>query len=521
MTVAEFVRPPGLPRDALRRRIRALHGAHWQAAGPRTVRFYDTFDWRLHQAGWCLAVQTEGDGDADIRLCTLDGSDALAASVPLPFTGPTDLPHGALRTTLADAVGIRALIAQAELEGDVQSLVIRNEDAKIVARLYLEPWRVRGPAGLRRLPDRLRVVALRGFEAEIDAIAHGLTERAGVHPATDSLLDAALARLDRRPCDYSSRFDLALDGEGDALGALRAILGYLLDAVLANEAGVRRDLDSEFLHDFRVAIRRARALLTQVKGVCPAAAGERLLAELVWLFGVTAAQRDLDVHLLEFDDHRRGLAADLDAAVEPLRSLLHERRRAARNELLAALDSARYRALIELWRRVADGTAGQPLGPRAHEPVRALASARIWKAYRRVLREGAAITDDSPPAALHTLRKSAKKLRYLLEFFRSLYPADAMQRAIGRLKRLQDNLGTLQDQSVQIRSLEQFAEALAATTPVPTTTLMAIGALIQERHRAGETARAEFARRFARFARTKVRHAFAALFRPARTSGEP
>ena len=44
-----------------------------------------------------------------------------------------------------------------------------------------------------------------------------------------------------------------------------------LQTLRINEDGVRKDLDSEFLHDFRVAVRRTRSALSQIKGVFPAA----------------------------------------------------------------------------------------------------------------------------------------------------------------------------------------------------------------------------------------------------------
>ena len=68
--------------------------------------------------------------------------------------------------------------------------------------------------------------------------------------------------------------------------------------------------------------------------------------------------------------------------------------------------------------------------------------------YRRVLKERRAIADDSPAEDLHELRKSCMKLRYLLEFFRSLYPRKQERALILKLKVLLDNLGNLQDLEV-------------------------------------------------------------------------
>ena len=62
---------------------------------------------------------------------------------------------------------------------------------------------------------------------------------------------------------------------------------------------------------------------------------------------------------------------------------------------------------------------------------------------------GAAIDDASPPEALHDLRKKGKELRYLLEFFAGLYPAEVVKPMVKTLKALQDTLGRFQDREVQ------------------------------------------------------------------------
>jgi len=48
------------------------------------------------------------------------------------------------------------------------------------------------------------------------------------------------------------------------------IYSHLLKAIKANEQGTIADTDSEFLHDFRVAVRRTRAGLSQIKGILAA-----------------------------------------------------------------------------------------------------------------------------------------------------------------------------------------------------------------------------------------------------------
>ena len=106
--------------------------------------------------------------------------------------------------------------------------------------------------------------------------------------------------------------------------------------------------------------------------------------------------------------------------------------------------------------RAPTGEAG-----RADAPIEAVAAERIRKVYRRMVRDGRAIDDDSPDEALHELRKRGKELRYLLELFGGLFPSDVVKPMVSALKDLQDVLGRFQDRSVQVEMLRGTADELA------------------------------------------------------------
>jgi CHAD domain-containing protein len=112
--------------------------------------------------------------------------------------------------------------------------------------------------------------------------------------------------------------------------------------------------------------------------------------------------------------------------------------------------------------------------------------------------------------ALHDLRKRAKELRYLLECFQTLYPETERGAFIRELKALQDNLGEFQDCQVQAATLRDMADDLIAKG-APAATLMAMGGLAAEQEAREAEARAEFSRRFQRFASQENRKRMAAL----------
>ena len=123
----------------------------------------------------------------------------------------------------------------------------------------------------------------------------------GVAHASQSVFIAALTALGRHPADYTSGVDAEITATMPAPVAVARLLLRLLDTMEQNVDGVLRDIDTEFLHDLRVAVRRTRSAIKLLGRVLPADLAEHFKAEFKWLGDVTTPVRDLDVHLLGFD----------------------------------------------------------------------------------------------------------------------------------------------------------------------------------------------------------------------------
>ena len=165
--------------------------------------------------------------------------------------------------------------------------------------------------------------------------------------------------------------------------------------------------------------------------------------------------------------------------------------------LVAGLASPRYHRLIEDWHTFLESDAPGPAdSPNAGQPILTLATERVGETFERVLKKGDKIGPTSPVSALHKLRIACKKLRYLLEFFRSLYASDDLESLIRALKRLQDSLGDINDFQVQQKSLTRSAHEMVTAGIATTDSLLTMGRLLQhlEKRRARE--RARFERRF-------------------------
>src|SRR6202000_2894488 len=115
---------------------------------------------------------------------------------------------------------------------------------------------------------------------------------------------------------------------------------------------------TECLHDLRGSVRGSRSAL-KLFGRASGLAEERLRffgTEFKWVGDLTTPTRDLDVHLLDFEETARGLAAAKPDHLEPFRVYLEQRRRKEFRVLARGLRSARFTGLIGQWR----GLVGRP-----------------------------------------------------------------------------------------------------------------------------------------------------------------
>jgi CHAD domain-containing protein len=229
-------------------------------------------------------------------------------------------------------------------------------------------------------------------------------------------------------------------------------------------------------------------------------------AEFKHLQQITGPTRDLDVHLLDLDAERGG-------ELEPLRRLLARDRAAAQQKMVRALAGRRTRRVLDEWAALLAGLSQRPADdrPDAARRIGRVAGKRIRRVYGQMVEMGSAIGDDSPAEALHDLRKKGKELRYLLEFFGSLFDPGEVKPMVKTLKGLQDVLGRFQDFEVQAHTLRDLGERLAPEREPAA--LMAMGALVARLEVDQAAARAGFAEVFGPFAAKARRTAVEATFR--------
>ena len=301
--------------------------------------------------------------------------------------------------------------------------------------------------------------------------------------------------------------------DGAALAA-RVVVRFHLRAFARQEQPARAG-DVEGVHELRVATRRLRAALRFFAPVLPAKFVENMRHEVKWLASAIGAVRDLDVLGQLVTARAPRLDPDVRSALGPLAVYIHDRRAAAHDALVAALDSARCRRLLD---RLSSFTESMP-PRRTQETLGAVAPSLLRPLLRAVLSTGRSIGDDTKPEALHRLRVRGKRLRYALETLRGL-GGKHVGKMLRRLTVLQDVIGEHRDAFTAMSRLRAYAE----TAEVPPATILAVGALIEGFSRRAVKLRRRFPETWRRLDRSRLRAGLQAELgrpRPRRRSTAP
>lgn len=482
-------------------------GYRVRAEAPTSARWIclDTADWRLHKAGMTLRDARRGG-----RSGTLILSDGASRSIMAPSASPRwpakkdAIPCSPLRDRVAPAIGVRALLPLAEV--DVRSLTLRLVDGeeKTRVRVHVDQQRLTGDRCVP-LPLRVRVSPLRGYERDGQRCEGLLTDAMGRLDDGSDAVAAVFEAAGHTPGQLSVP-RLELNPIAPAVESLADVLRYWLDVVDAVRPGALADIDIEYLHDMRAAIRAARSLVRLGSDLIPEPRATRLIDDLTWLGRLTAPLRDLDVYMLEIAGEGHTDITGL-GGLESAYRLLTAKRRRALITLRAGLKSSRGLSISAALR---DSVSQLAVVPATAPATRETAGTLAHTAYRRIVKQARAITSQTDTDELHRLRRRCKQMRYLLDSFSSVYAPEPRRTVLTALKRLQDCLGEIQDVDVQHRHTIDLISALSRSE-APPETLLALGALHDRNMQRAVAARRLMDRRLMRFCGARTRRHVLAL----------
>lgn len=443
--------------------------------------YFDTADGRLAAAQAALRVRREGDHWIQTAKAIAQGPLVrLEDNVDL---GPADgdaVPEPDWRRHLGTPVGERLtalLDADARLQPtygtDIQRIAKRVRHADCEVELALDQGRIvaLGEDGQPREMPVLELEAelLAGPLAGMAALAAEWVARHGLWIDTRSKAErgerlmrgepgwpVARAQAMVRPADKTAR-----DGRHLQALAIHNGLAHLLPNLQALAAGAGT---AEHVHQARVALRRLRVVLREFAPLATPAWD----ADGAWQATLTQAFRRLG----EVRD--RQVLADLPAG---LQQALAENGLAqpatpaeaddpAHAQLVAAArDGQLQQTLVALLAHAAQAPDdGEALRPKAS---REALQARVLGLHQR-LAKAATRWAELGPDARHSVRKRAKRLRYLLELAAPTLAKsqERVQHYLKRLARVQEALGSYNDALLAQAQAEKRCADAAAASPV-------------------------------------------------------
>ncbi|MEC7816274.1 MAG: CHAD domain-containing protein [Pseudomonadota bacterium] len=234
------------------------------------------------------------------------------------------------------------------------------------------------------------------------------------------------------------------DGKPGANADIASALSQQMSRLQQLERGVMLGLDPEFLHQYRIALRRSRSIAESVAEVTGTPSLRPFLAQFKRHARATSLLRDLHV----FQDDIPQLCGDNHELARALSAWAELRSGKAQKQLVKRLTSKRYQDTLSHWDRHWHSKAFR-------ERVRDLKSKdirkRIERQCRRFNRNTAELLHTSPDDDIHELRKQLKRLRYLMEL-----DARTWKDSLKTMKQRQDLYGRFQDLCTQIDLMDSF-----------------------------------------------------------------
>jgi inorganic triphosphatase YgiF len=426
--------------------------------------YYDTPDAALKQRGLTLRVRDQGghflqtvkEGDlaSGDLLSRGEWEDAVAESRPDPDAvhSGARLPEGAaadLRPFFVTEV-TRTIFAVEPLPGTKIEAAVDEGEIRAITKDRAEPiseveLELKGgdAAALYDLAAQLLEVA--PFRVETRSKSERGYQLAGY-------TDAAPPAVHAEP--------VILDPDMMVEAALQKIGRSCLAQLLRNEPAVL-SAQPEGVHQMRVAVRRLRSAISSLKKFLPQEDAQWVTEELRWLGGTLGPARNLDVFAAELVPAARTGLPD-EPGWDDLGAALCRLRAAEYDQIREAILSQRYTAsMLRLlrWFEAAawHGHSASDEPDAMTFPIGEIAPDVLDRRQRKVRQRGKGF-GSLAPRERHKLRIAVKKLRYTIELFGGLFDRNGLERFVGRLKRLQGDLGYAND----VRVAHEFVTELFA-----------------------------------------------------------
>lgn len=267
-----------------------------------------------------------------------------------------------------------------------------------------------------------------------------------------------------RPLSIFKLGQLKLKRSANASSAFKEIIWGCIDHLQKNQDMVLYGTPKmpDDLHQMRVALRRLRSAFSLFRKILGGENSDVLMSELSWLNEALGEALDLDVFVTQttptiikqFKNHT-GLLK-LEQKAQLAKDEAHIR-------VQETLLSQRYQVfllMLAAWLENEGWCRNVHIHNSKEVKIFDMANAMLNKRYKQLWQRGKGITLTHAEGR-HATRISAKKLRYVAEFFATLYSSKKSTAFIWNLSQLQDCLGVLNDITVT----EKLVQKLKSTRP--------------------------------------------------------
>jgi CHAD domain-containing protein len=469
-------------------------------------KIYDTFDWRLFKNNLILLRNNNF-----FEILLISDNTLLEKFHHIPNQHIKfwwDFPKESTKNRFRAILDVRALTEIVCFNSIIKQYSVLNSDGKTVVRFEYKSFHM--PKQKKKI-NFVNLIPLKGYFKEAKSLEISLIKSGCGYYIGNPIL-ALIKTKDIQPGEYSSQINISLDARMSLHQASVAIFKRLLHIMKANVEGIKADIDSEFLHDFRVAVRKTRSALTLIKDVFSISETDRFRRDFAYVGKKTNKLRDIDVYLIKKNNYEKMLPDKLKLDLTSFFQELEEERRLEHRNLVRFLNSTKFKQILKKWEYFLLEKNDSEKGASSNKFVFASVKKIILERYHRIISIGREITDETPDRVLHQLRIEGKKLRYLLEFFSSLFPSNEMVVLVKQMKRLQDNLGDFNDLAVQQEFLKEYLSKLKNNDQNALKIAAAFGGLIVAFNIKQEKIRDSFKVIFKEFSNKKNKQVYVTLF---------
>jgi inorganic triphosphatase YgiF len=424
--------------------------------------YYDTADFAFRRHGAAVRLRRESGRWA--QTIKLDSGGAAGLHDRAEFETP--MPAQMLDFAALVEAGLGEIISDSSVRSAIEvvfTTVFRRRRTIVETgpgnRIELAVDRGEIVAGARRLPIcEIELELKSGETSSLFRIARELAEEIPLRLDSESKAERGYRLASGHAEAPVKAAAPAFDKSMNVDAAFKALAASCLRHLQANERGVLKSRDPEYLHQARVALRRLRCAFGLFSRAVPRTFFDSQIADLRQIARSLGEARDLDVFLGQtLPAAGRGIPADeLSGITRPAAAAARKARASARVTLGARAYTLLMLDLAEALSTMAWQTARDEQQARcAGMPLTAFC-AQVLSRRDRQARKCANRAGHGDLEALHQLRIEIKKLRYACEFFSSLYPGRKARQYLQRLAALQEVLGSINDSAVAVQLLQDL-----------------------------------------------------------------